>query len=76
MYDLIADPSSPLIVFGYAQRLRAFCDGLELACERGHRRDDVRPGLRIIGFERRVSVAFTVNEERVMMLRLFCGGAN
>ncbi len=31
-------------------------------------------GLRIVGFERRVTVAFTVSEDRVTILRLFYGG--
>ena len=76
IYDLIADASSAFIAFGYELRLRAFCDGLDLASERGHRRDDVRPGLRIIGLERRVTIAFTVKEERVSILALFYGGVN
>ena len=37
-------------------------------------RDDLRPGLRITGFRRRVTVAFSVDEDRVMILRLFYGG--
>ena len=40
------------------------------------RRDDLRPGLRVVGFERRIAVAFIVEPERVVILRLFYGGAN
>ena len=47
-----------------------------MGSERGHRRDDVRPGLRIVRFERRVTVAFAVEVERVVVLRLFYGGRN
>jgi toxin ParE1/3/4 len=32
--------------------------------------------LRIVGFRRRVTIAFTVDEERVTILRLFYGGRN
>ena len=46
------------------------------ASERGHKRDDIRPGLRIAGFQRRVTIAFTVTETRVTILRLFYGGRN
>jgi len=56
--------------------VRAFCERLDYASERGTRRDDIRPGLRIIGFEGRVTVAFMVEAERVVVLRLFDGGAN
>ena len=37
-------------------------------------RDDVRAGLRIVSFERRVTVAFEVEEDRATILRLFYGG--
>lgn len=48
--------------------------GFALASERGRLRDGVRPGLRVIGFERRVTAAFTVGKDRVTILRLFYGG--
>ncbi|MGJ0502645.1 MAG: type II toxin-antitoxin system RelE/ParE family toxin [Methylocystis sp.] len=76
LYDVIAEASSAMRALAYVERLRAFCDRLDYASERGTRRDDIRPGLRIIGFERRVTVAFTVEAERVVVLRLFYGGAN
>ena len=33
-------------------------------------RNDVREGLRVVGFERSISVAFIVEEESVVILRL------
>jgi plasmid stabilization system protein ParE len=33
-------------------------------------RDEIRPGLRMIGFERRVTVAFLVDGEDVVILRI------
>jgi toxin ParE1/3/4 len=58
----------------YVERLEIWCLGFDLASERGHSRDDVRPGLRIIGFERRATIAFAVEADRVTILRLFHGG--
>jgi toxin ParE1/3/4 len=49
---------------------------MALGSERGHRRDDVRPGLRIVGFERRITIAFTVSAEDVTILRIFYAGRN
>lgn len=57
-----------------SERIEAFCRRLDLASERGQRRDDVRPGLRITGFERRVTVAFRVGDSDVTILPLFYGG--
>lgn len=74
IYDWIADAASPDVAFGYVTRIEAFCQRLAMASERGQARDDIRPGLRIIGFERRVTIAFKVEPERVVILRLFYGG--
>ena len=76
LYDWIADAASPAIAMGYIERLEAYCNKFDLGSERGHSRDDLRPGLRIVGFERRVTIAFTVETERVIILRLFYGGRN
>src|SRR4030088_3019101 len=42
--------------------------------ERGTRRDDLRPGLRVTGFERRVTIAFHVTAEAVIIDRILYGG--
>lgn len=36
--------------------------------------EDVRPGLRIIGFERRLTIAFIVQPESVTVPRVFTAG--
>jgi len=33
-------------------------------------------GLRVVGFERRVTIAFEVDDERVTILRIFYGGVD
>ncbi len=80
LYDWIAKAVSPIVALSYLERLETYCNGFDLASERGHTRDDLRPGLRpglrIVGFERRVTIAFTVESERVIILRLFYGGQN
>ncbi len=49
---------------------------MSIGSERGQLRCDVRPGVRIVGFERRLTVAFTVSEETVTVLRVFGAGRN
>jgi len=58
----------------YVDRLIDFCEGLDLASERGTQRYDLMPGLRIVGFERRVTIAFAVHDGRVDILRVFRAG--
>jgi toxin ParE1/3/4 len=76
IYDAIAIAASPAVALSYVERLEAWCHGFDLASERGHARDDIKPGLRIAGFERRIVAAFTVDEDRITFLRLFRGGQN
>jgi toxin ParE1/3/4 len=42
--------------------------------ERGTRRDDLRPGLRIVGYRRRVTIAFHVGDDSVTIDRVLYGG--
>lgn len=74
IFDFIADAATPIVALNYLERLEAYCAGMALGSERGHRRDDVRPGLRIVGFERRITIAFTVSAENVTILGIFYGG--
>ena len=76
IYNIIAEASSAITADRYDSRIRAFCERLDYGSERGTLRDDVRPDLRVVGFERRVTVALIVEPERVVILRLFYGGAN
>ncbi|MBW8908233.1 type II toxin-antitoxin system RelE/ParE family toxin [Mesorhizobium sp. RCC_202] len=76
IYNTIAEASSAITADRYDRRIRAFCERLEYGSERGTKRDDVRPDLRIVGFERRITVAFVVEPDRVVILRVFYGGAN
>lgn len=73
LYDWIAREASPETAIAYVERIERFIYGIEIAGERGARRDDIRPGLRTIGFERRLTIAFAVAEQ-VTILRIFYGG--
>ncbi len=74
--DWIAERTGVDVALNYIERLEAYCAGFETAGERGQRRDDIRAGLRIVGFERRVAIAFTVSNTEVIILRLYYGGQN
>jgi toxin ParE1/3/4 len=76
LYEWIAEAASPVIAISYIERLETYIQGFAMASERGHLREDIRPGLRVIGFEHRAAIAFTVEDERVIILRVFYGGRN
>ena len=74
LYDYLKDVTSPSTARRYVNRIVTFLTGLEQFPMRGTVRTELRAGLRIIGFERRVSVAFIVEETEVVILRLLYGG--
>ena len=51
-----------------------YCKGFDTFPARGAMRDDIRPGIRIVGFKRRVSIAFTIEGDTVVFLGIFYGG--
>jgi plasmid stabilization system protein ParE len=72
--DYVSANASPLRAQIYLRRIRAFIEGMRTFPERGTVRNDLARGLRIVGFERRVAVAFTVAETEIVILRLLYGG--
>ena len=64
------------IALSYVLRIRENCLTYDVGSERGTLRNDVLPNLRISGFEKRVTFAFIVSEEKVEFLRIFYGGRN
>ena len=60
----------------YLAHVEEFLLSLSTASERGHLRSDIRPGLRITGFERRLTIAFAVFDDQVLVLRIFRRGRN
>ena len=72
--DWIAERAGSEVALTYIARLEAYCQGFEFAGERGQRRDDLGPGLRVVGFERRVAITFAVFDSEVTILRLYYGG--
>jgi toxin ParE1/3/4 len=76
LYDYIAGHGSPARALRYIERIEKTCMSLNTLPERGIRREDLRPGLRVLGFERRVLIAFRVSADSVAILRILYGGRN
>ena len=74
LYDYIAENGGHARAVAYIARIEVACMALADFPLRGQRRDDLYPGVRLIGFERRVSIAFAVEADVVRILRVFYGG--
>jgi toxin ParE1/3/4 len=62
IFDYIAAAASPEIAADYTEAIVHQCESLKTFPTRGAQRDDIRPGLRVFGFRRRVSIAFEVGK--------------
>ncbi|MBZ0094093.1 MAG: type II toxin-antitoxin system RelE/ParE family toxin [Sulfuricella sp.] len=74
LYRYIAAATSPQIAERYTSAIVTYCEGLQTFPHRGTRRDDIRPGLRITSYKKRVVIAFDVDAERVSIIGVFYGG--
>lgn len=75
LYEWIAEQSGfPDRAEGYVTAIFDYCDSLATFPLVGVARDDLRPGLRTIGFRRRVVIAFAVTDEAVEIHGVFYGG--
>ena len=67
LHAYIVEQSSAERADSYIARIIEYCNGLAMFPERGARRDDLLAGLRVVGFERRVTVAFVVTAAAVLI---------
>ena len=73
----LADAATPAVAARFADGVVAFCQiTLSRYPYRGRSRDDLRPGLRVLGYRRRVAVTYTVDDDErvVSILGVFYGG--
>ncbi|MGZ8390750.1 MAG: type II toxin-antitoxin system RelE/ParE family toxin [Rhodoplanes sp.] len=50
IYDYIAERGGPAVALRFVERIEAYCLDFSTMPERGTRRDDLRAGLRTVGF--------------------------
>lgn len=74
IYDLIAEASLPSRALAYVEGIQDACLALATFPVRGTRHDTIRPGLRPFGHRRRVTIAFHVTEDAVVIDRILYAG--
>jgi toxin ParE1/3/4 len=74
LYTDIMTKAGPATAIGYIERVTDYCLGLDTFPRRGRLRDDIRPGLRILGFERRITIAYAIEGDVVLIHGIFYGG--
>jgi toxin ParE1/3/4 len=74
IYRYIARETSPAIAERFTGAIVDHCEEFNTFPQRGVQRDDLRPGLRTVGFRRRVTIAFTIDRDTVTTIGVFYGG--
>lgn len=74
LYRFIADAASPNVAAQYTDGIVDYCESLRTFPERGSLRDDVRLGLRVTNYRKRVVIAFHVDGDLVSIIGVFYGG--
>ncbi|HKI13455.1 MAG TPA: type II toxin-antitoxin system RelE/ParE family toxin [Roseiarcus sp.] len=76
LYSFIVENGSETTAEAFVGGIVGDCLSLATFPERGTRRDDIRPSLRVKGYKRRVSIAFSVDAAAgvVVIHGVFYGG--
>ncbi len=74
IYDTIAKRAgSDAVAFAFVERIEAYLLGFDIA-QRGTAREALGKGMRVVGFERRVTILARYGERQVEIIRVFYGG--
>lgn len=66
----------PVTAANFVDAIVGYCESFETFPERGTRRDDLLPGMRIIGYRRIANIAFRISRDRqtVSIVGVFYAG--
>ncbi|ESQ85482.1 hypothetical protein ABAC460_23630 [Asticcacaulis sp. AC460] len=76
LHDFIANQGSPLAAVSFVGSIFEYCDQFGTFPQRGTARDDLRPDMRVVGFQRRATILFRIDDaaKRVVILGVYYGG--
>ena len=74
IYQYVSAEASPAIAERFTASIVDYCEGFDTFPQRGTQRNDLRLGLRIVGYRRRVTIAFAVDTSTVSILGVYYGG--
>ncbi|WP_117190592.1 type II toxin-antitoxin system RelE/ParE family toxin [Rhizobium terrae] len=58
----------------YIRKIMDHCNRFDLFPKRGTLRDDIEPGLRLVGYRRKATIAFRIDHDTVVITRVLYGG--
>lgn len=76
IFRYVAQAASPSIADRYTNAIVTYCQGLSAFPERSALHDNIRPGLRVTNYKKRVVIAYTFEDGLVSIIGIFYGGQN
>lgn len=74
LFDYLSGKTGDDFARAYIRRIIDHCNGFSTFPKRGTLRNDVEPGLRLVGYRRKATIAFRVDENTVTIARILYGG--
>jgi toxin ParE1/3/4 len=74
IYEYISARSDSTRALAYFERIRDYCLTLSRFPQRGTSWEYISRGVRVVGFERRVSIVFRIKSRTVTIVRVLYGG--
>jgi toxin ParE1/3/4 len=74
IYEYILERAGHHIALRFVEQIEQYCLDFSAAPKRGTKRDDLRPGLRTVGFKRRATILFEVQAAQVIIHGVYYGG--
>jgi toxin ParE1/3/4 len=74
LYDYLLPHAGEKTARNFVENIYNYCAAFDQFPERGIKRNDIRQGLRLVGYRRHASIAFTVVADEVIILRIFVRG--
>lgn len=76
LYNYIDENSGPDRAKAFLLDIQTYCLGFSIFPKRGMIRNDIAPGVRVVGYKRVASIVFKVLSDSVVILGVFYGGRN
>jgi plasmid stabilization system protein ParE len=74
LYRCIVAAASPVVAERYIYTIITYCEWFRIFPQRSNRRDDIREGLHVTIYRKRVVISFDVDAEQTSVIGSFYGG--
>jgi len=74
IYTYVAEKAGADIALRFTDAIVDYCESFTTFPRRGTLRNDLRPGLRVVGFKKRATIAFAVLNNAITIVGVFYGG--